>query len=137
MKGCIRYTLSYIQGVYIIAIKLFKKIYIHHQIKFWQIWQSHICLRPLSLSYNSVCACIHAYTTYKYNETQMYSLTAFVHISYNITSRSQQTQTHLYSTYTMLGQRRRRLAEVVYMLYNCFVFAGLVSLSQHGICVQK
>ena len=31
----------------------------------------------------------------------------------------------LYNSYRMLDQRRRRLADVVYMLYNCFVFTGL------------
>ena len=31
---------------------------------------------------------------------------------------------HLYNIYTMLDQRRRRLAGVVQMLYKCFVFAG-------------
>ena len=32
---------------------------------------------------------------------------------------------HLYNIYTMLDQRRRRWADVVWMLYKCFVFAGL------------
>ena len=32
---------------------------------------------------------------------------------------------HLYNICTMLDQRRRRLADVVQMLYKCFVFAGL------------
>ena len=31
---------------------------------------------------------------------------------------------HLYNIYTMLDQRRRRWADVVYMLYKCFVFSG-------------
>ena len=30
---------------------------------------------------------------------------------------------HLYDICTMLDQRRRRLADVVQMLYKCFVFA--------------
>ena len=32
---------------------------------------------------------------------------------------------HLYNIFTMLDQRRRRWADVVLMLYKCFVFAGL------------
>ena len=32
---------------------------------------------------------------------------------------------HLYNICTMLGQRRRRWAVVVQMLYKCFVFAGV------------
>ena len=32
---------------------------------------------------------------------------------------------HLYNICTMLDQRRRRWADVVQMLYKCFVFAGL------------
>ena len=31
---------------------------------------------------------------------------------------------HLYNIYTMLDRRRRRWADVVQMLYKCFVFAG-------------
>ena len=31
---------------------------------------------------------------------------------------------HLYDICTMLDQRRRRWADVVQMLYKCFVFAG-------------
>ena len=30
----------------------------------------------------------------------------------------------LHNIYAMLDQRRRRWADVVYMLYKCFVFAG-------------
>ena len=33
---------------------------------------------------------------------------------------------HLYNSCTMLDQRRRRWADVVQMLYNCFVFTGYV-----------
>ena len=33
-------------------------------------------------------------------------------------------KTHLYNICTMLDQRRRRWADVVGMLYKCFVFAG-------------
>ena len=33
---------------------------------------------------------------------------------------------HLYNICTMFGQRRRRWADVVQMLYKCFVFAGYV-----------
>ena len=33
---------------------------------------------------------------------------------------------HLYNFCTMLGQRRRRWAGVVQMLYKCFEFAGLL-----------
>ena len=33
---------------------------------------------------------------------------------------------HLYYICTMLVQRRRRWADVVQMLYKCFVFAGMV-----------
>ena len=33
---------------------------------------------------------------------------------------------HLYNICTMLDQRRRRWADVVQMLYKCFVFAGKV-----------
>ena len=32
----------------------------------------------------------------------------------------------LYNIYTMLDQRRRRWTDVVYMLWKCFVFAGMV-----------
>ena len=32
---------------------------------------------------------------------------------------------HLYNICTLLDQRRRRWADVVQMLYTCFVFAGL------------
>ena len=32
---------------------------------------------------------------------------------------------HLYNICTMLEQRRRRLADVVQMLYNLYVFTGL------------
>ena len=38
---------------------------------------------------------------------------------------------HLYTIYTMLGQRRRRWAGVVYMLYKCFVFAGASTCLLH------
>ena len=31
---------------------------------------------------------------------------------------------HLYNICTMLDQRRRRWADVVQLLYKCFVFAG-------------
>ena len=31
---------------------------------------------------------------------------------------------HLYNIYAMLDQRQRRWADVVQMLYKCFVFAG-------------
>ena len=33
---------------------------------------------------------------------------------------------HLYNTCTMFVQRRRRWADVVHMLYKCFVFAGIL-----------
>ena len=33
---------------------------------------------------------------------------------------------HLYDICTMLDQRRRRWADVVEMLYDCFVFAGML-----------
>ena len=36
----------------------------------------------------------------------------------------QQTQNILYNICIMLDQRRRRWADVVQMLYKCFVFAG-------------
>ena len=32
---------------------------------------------------------------------------------------------HLYNICTMLGQRRRRWANIVQMLYKCFVIAGI------------
>ena len=32
---------------------------------------------------------------------------------------------HLYSIYTMSDQRRRRRADIVWVLYKCFVFAGI------------
>ena len=32
---------------------------------------------------------------------------------------------HLYNICTMLGQCRRRWADVVQMVYKCFVFAGI------------
>ena len=35
---------------------------------------------------------------------------------------------HLYNICTMLDQRRRRWADIVQMLYKCFVFAGMVML---------
>ena len=35
---------------------------------------------------------------------------------------------HLYNIYTMLGQRRRRWADVVWMIYKCFVFARQASI---------
>ena len=35
---------------------------------------------------------------------------------------------HLYNIYAMLGQRRRRWADVVLMLYKCFLFAGNIRL---------
>ena len=35
---------------------------------------------------------------------------------------------HLYNICTMLDQRRRRWADVVQMLYKCFVFAGIACL---------
>ena len=34
---------------------------------------------------------------------------------------------HLYNIFTMLVQRRRRWADVVQILYKCFVLAGYVS----------
>ena len=34
---------------------------------------------------------------------------------------------HLYNNFTMLDQRRRRWADVVQMLYKCFVFAQIKS----------
>ena len=36
---------------------------------------------------------------------------------------------HLYNIYTMLDQRLRRWADVAYMLYKCFVFAGYLLVS--------
>ena len=41
-----------------------------------------------------------------------------------ISVSAQQTQKHLYTICTMLDQRRRRWADVVQMLYKCFVSAG-------------
>ena len=35
---------------------------------------------------------------------------------------------HLYNICTTLDQRRRRWADVVQMLYKCFVFAGMTNL---------
>ena len=40
---------------------------------------------------------------------------------------------HLENTCTMLDQRRRRWADVVQMLYKCFVFGGMASI--YVICV--
>ena len=40
---------------------------------------------------------------------------------------------HLYNICTMLDQRRRRWADVVQMLYKCFVFAGIVVC--HGVII--
>ena len=37
---------------------------------------------------------------------------------------------HLYNICTMLGQRRRRWAAVVQMLYKCFVFTGMCIWSE-------
>ena len=34
---------------------------------------------------------------------------------------------HMYNICTMLDQRQRRRADVVQMLYKCFMFAALVS----------
>ena len=34
---------------------------------------------------------------------------------------------HLYNNCTMLDQRRRRWADIVQMLYKCFVFAGPIA----------
>ena len=39
---------------------------------------------------------------------------------------------HLYSICTMLDQRRRRWAVVVQMLYNYFVFAGIIVIIPDG-----
>ena len=39
---------------------------------------------------------------------------------------------HLYNICTMLDQRRRRWADVVQMLYKCFVFAGYISVADPG-----
>ena len=36
---------------------------------------------------------------------------------------------YLYNIYTMLDQRRRHWAGIVEMLYKCFVFAGIISMS--------
>ena len=41
---------------------------------------------------------------------------------------------HLYHICTMLAQRRRRWANVVQMLYKCFVFAGIVSRGTGNKC---
>ena len=35
---------------------------------------------------------------------------------------------HLYIVRTMLNQRQRRWADVVQMLYKCFVFAGVIAM---------
>ena len=40
---------------------------------------------------------------------------------------------HLYNISTMLDQRRRRLADVVQMLYKCVVFAGSCVHNHHNI----
>ena len=40
---------------------------------------------------------------------------------------------HLYNICTKLDQRRRRWADVVQMLYKCFVFAGM----GEGVCVFR
>ena len=37
-------------------------------------------------------------------------------------------KTFLYNICTMLNQRRRRWADVVQILYKCFVFAGIVQM---------
>ena len=39
---------------------------------------------------------------------------------------------HLYNFRTMLDQRRRCWADVVQMLYKCFVFAGIASLRDYS-----
>ena len=39
---------------------------------------------------------------------------------------------HLYNICTMLDQRRGRWADVVQMLYKCFVFTGIVSDNIHA-----
>ena len=39
---------------------------------------------------------------------------------------------HLYSIYKMLDQRLRRWADVVLMLYKCFVFAGINLTNENG-----
>ena len=39
---------------------------------------------------------------------------------------------HLYNFRTMLDQRRRRWADVVEMLYKCFMFAGIASLPDYS-----
>ena len=36
------------------------------------------------------------------------------------------TTKHLYNICTLLGKRRRRCADVIQMLYRCFVFEGTV-----------
>ena len=46
-------------------------------------------------------------------------------------STSPVTRRHLYNIYTMLEQRRRRWADVVYMLCKCFVLTG--SLTGHEL----
>ena len=43
---------------------------------------------------------------------------------------------HLYSICTMLDQRRSRWADVVQMLYKCFVFAGEDVPSKHETMIQ-
>ena len=48
----------------------------------------------------------------------------FLHIFIQILHIPANTK-HLYNICTMLAQRRRRWADVVQMLYKCFVFAGM------------
>ena len=43
-----------------------------------------------------------------------------------------ETQNHLYNICTMLDQRRRRWADMVQMLYKCFVYAGNCSSHIHS-----
>ena len=44
---------------------------------------------------------------------------------------------HLYNICTMLDQRRRRWADVVQMLYKCFMFVGVVTSHGDSIATRR
>ena len=59
-----------------------------------------------------------------YTSEEILTLFFAVNITYSMSRSTPRKHKHMYNICTMLGQRRRRLANVVQMLYKCFVLAG-------------
>ena len=71
-----------------------------------------------------ICKYIEHSLQDKRYEKKLWELKSVYRYNYVISWVIQANTKHLYNICTMLDQRRRRWADVVQMLYKCFVFAG-------------